>query len=280
MSKEYTNEGAQIIAEAMLESAQIYAETLQEAAKQIEKFVRDTKSQSSAAKLELAELQAKYEQQKKAYEEELARLNSLILSSSKHKSLLDEIRAVSEEQRQTKKERNLKKFKGVRKHATEREAQIAFALNSRNLRAMYGALALNRGMSVNTIESRWRNVSPHPIYALIGLINEYQKKYGAKPTPAPSGKNTTAKNPAPVAKPEPAPAENVTYGVRVEGQYSKLELIKYWRELMGLGLKEAKEAVDSGPDIIPSGLTKQEAEDIAGKLIKKGYVSSVIVAKA
>ena len=41
---------------------------------------------------------------------------------------------------------------------------------------------------------------------------------------------------------------------------NKVKVIKVVRELTGLGLKEAKEAVDSAPKVIKEGVSKEEAE--------------------
>ena len=38
------------------------------------------------------------------------------------------------------------------------------------------------------------------------------------------------------------------------------------RAVTGLGLKEAKEAVESAPNVIKEGLSKEEAEEIKDKL--------------
>ena len=50
----------------------------------------------------------------------------------------------------------------------------------------------------------------------------------------------------------------------------KIQVIKVVRELTGLGLKEAKELVDSAPKAIKEGATKEEAEEIKGKLEEAG----------
>ena len=53
----------------------------------------------------------------------------------------------------------------------------------------------------------------------------------------------------------------------------KLEVIKLIRDMMGKGLKEAKDFVDavpSGPQTIKEGATKEEAEDIKKKVEEAG----------
>ena len=51
---------------------------------------------------------------------------------------------------------------------------------------------------------------------------------------------------------------------------SKVKVIKVVRELTGLGLKEAKEAVDSAPKTIKEGVSKEEAEAAKAKLEAEG----------
>ena len=43
-------------------------------------------------------------------------------------------------------------------------------------------------------------------------------------------------------------------------------MIKVVREITGLGLKEAKELVDSAPKPIKEGIAKKDAEEIKAKL--------------
>jgi len=47
---------------------------------------------------------------------------------------------------------------------------------------------------------------------------------------------------------------------------NKIAVIKEVRGITGLGLKEAKELVDSAPSPIKEGVSKDEAEDVKGKL--------------
>ena len=47
---------------------------------------------------------------------------------------------------------------------------------------------------------------------------------------------------------------------------SKIPTIKEVRALTGLGLREAKDLVESAPKAVKEGVTKEEAEEIKGKL--------------
>ena len=50
----------------------------------------------------------------------------------------------------------------------------------------------------------------------------------------------------------------------------KIKVIKVVREITGLGLKEAKEAVESAPKVLKEAASKAEAEDIKAKLEEIG----------
>ena len=51
---------------------------------------------------------------------------------------------------------------------------------------------------------------------------------------------------------------------------NKVKVIKVVREVTGLGLKEAKEAVDGAPKVLKEGVEKAEADDIKAKLEAEG----------
>ncbi len=51
---------------------------------------------------------------------------------------------------------------------------------------------------------------------------------------------------------------------------NKVKVIKVVRELTGLGLKEAKAAVDEAPKVVKEGVSKAEAEDIKAKFEAEG----------
>ncbi|RMD47799.1 MAG: 50S ribosomal protein L7/L12 [Aquificota bacterium] len=55
----------------------------------------------------------------------------------------------------------------------------------------------------------------------------------------------------------------------------KINVIKAVREITGLGLKEAKELVDSAPKPIKEGVSKEEAEQIKAKLEEAGATVEV-----
>ncbi len=51
---------------------------------------------------------------------------------------------------------------------------------------------------------------------------------------------------------------------------NKVKVIKVVREMTGLGLKEAKDVVDSAPKVVKEGVSKAEAEEAKAKLEAEG----------
>ena len=58
--------------------------------------------------------------------------------------------------------------------------------------------------------------------------------------------------------------------ILVEAGASKLNVIKVVRELTGLGLKEAKDLVESAPKAVKEGLSKADAEELKKQLEENG----------
>ena len=55
----------------------------------------------------------------------------------------------------------------------------------------------------------------------------------------------------------------------------KVTVIKVVREITGLGLKEAKELVESAPKAVKEGINKDEAEAIKAKLEEAGATAEL-----
>ncbi len=69
----------------------------------------------------------------------------------------------------------------------------------------------------------------------------------------------------------PAEEEKTEFDVELtEVGPNKVKVIKVVREATGLGLKEAKEVVDSAPKAVKTGVSKEEAEDLKTKLEAEG----------
>ncbi|WP_054739587.1 50S ribosomal protein L7/L12 [Cellulosilyticum ruminicola] len=73
------------------------------------------------------------------------------------------------------------------------------------------------------------------------------------------------------AGPAAAAEEKTEFDVELtEAGAEKIKVIKAVREITGLGLKEAKEAVDGAPKVLKEGVAKEEAEAIKAKLEEVG----------
>jgi large subunit ribosomal protein L7/L12 len=55
-----------------------------------------------------------------------------------------------------------------------------------------------------------------------------------------------------------------------DGGAQKIAVIKVVKEVLGLGLKEAKEMVDAAPAIVKEGMKKEDAEALKAKLEEAG----------
>jgi large subunit ribosomal protein L7/L12 len=55
----------------------------------------------------------------------------------------------------------------------------------------------------------------------------------------------------------------------------KIQVIKVVRQITSLGLKEAKDLVDSAPSPVMEGISKEQAEDIKAKLEAEGAVVEI-----
>ena len=70
---------------------------------------------------------------------------------------------------------------------------------------------------------------------------------------------------------EEAPVEKTKFDVVLSSVGDKkIQVIKVVRAATGLGLKEAKDLVDSAPKVIKEGINKEEAEDLKAKLGEVG----------
>jgi large subunit ribosomal protein L7/L12 len=97
------------------------------------------------------------------------------------------------------------------------------------------------------------------------LITILKDEYGIEPAAAAVA---VAAGPAAAA---PAEEEKTSFDVVLKSAgASKLAVVKLVKELTGLGLKEAKELVDSAPSNIKEGVTKAEADGLKKSLEEAG----------
>ena len=94
------------------------------------------------------------------------------------------------------------------------------------------------------------------------LLTVLKDEYGIEPAAA------AAVMAGPAAGDGAAAAEEQTeFDVILSGiGGNKIAVIKEVRGITGLGLKEAKELVDNAPSPIKEGVSKEEADDVKGKL--------------
>ena len=76
---------------------------------------------------------------------------------------------------------------------------------------------------------------------------------------------------APAAGAAPAAEEKTEFDVILKAAgANKIAVIKVVREVTGLGLKEAKELVDTAPKAVKEGISKDDAEALKTKLAEAG----------
>ena len=105
------------------------------------------------------------------------------------------------------------------------------------------------------------------ILELNGLVKAIEEKYGV------SAAAPVAVAAAPAEAEEQGPT-SVTVTMTAFGE-TKVKVIKVVRELTGLGLKEAKAAVEAAPKVLKEAVTKEEAEQIKAKLEEVGATVTI-----
>lgn len=101
------------------------------------------------------------------------------------------------------------------------------------------------------------------------LIKEIEEKFDIQAAPAQVA--VAAAPGAAGGADAPAAAEKTDFDVVLkEIGDNKIQVIKAVREVTSLGLKEAKELVESAPKSIKEGVAKEEADEIKKKLEETG----------
>jgi large subunit ribosomal protein L7/L12 len=100
---------------------------------------------------------------------------------------------------------------------------------------------------------------------LADLVKALQDRFGV------SAAMPVAMGAMPAAEAAPAEEVKTTFDVILTAAGDKkIQVIKAVREVTTLGLKEAKDLVDSAPQPIKEGITKEEAEKLKAKLEEQG----------
>jgi large subunit ribosomal protein L7/L12 len=102
------------------------------------------------------------------------------------------------------------------------------------------------------------------------LVKQLEERWGVSAA-APVAVAGTAAPAAGGAAPAAAEEEQTEFDVMLtEIGANKIQVIKAVRELTSLGLKEAKDVVDSAPKAVKTGVPKEEAEAARAKLEEAG----------
>ena len=102
------------------------------------------------------------------------------------------------------------------------------------------------------------------------LANILKEEYGIEPAAAAVA---VAAGPAAAAGGGDSAEEKSEFDIILkEAGASKLKVVKAVKELTGLGLKDAKDIVDSAPKAVKEGVGKDEAEGIKKSLEEAGAV--------
>ena len=108
-------------------------------------------------------------------------------------------------------------------------------------------------------------ISNLSVLELSELVKEFEEKFGVSAAPVMVAGGAAAGGAADAAE------EKTEFNVvLVDGGDKKINVIKVVRALTGLGLKEAKDAVEQTPSVIKEGISKDEAEAAKKELEEAG----------
>ena len=108
---------------------------------------------------------------------------------------------------------------------------------------------------VETIESM-------SVLDLNELVKLFEKNFGVSATAAASA--------APVVAGEAAEEKSAFDVELTDAGANKIALIKIIKEVLALGLKEAKDMVDAAPGMLKSGMKKEDAESLKKRIEEAG----------
>ena len=112
-------------------------------------------------------------------------------------------------------------------------------------------------------------ISSMTVLELSELVEAFKTKFNVTISAAPVGAAPAAGGAG--AGAAAAAEEQTEFSVTLkEAGAKKIQVIKVVRELTGLGLKEAKDLVDSAPSVVKAGVTKDEAAAMKAKLEEQG----------
>ena len=108
-------------------------------------------------------------------------------------------------------------------------------------------------------------ISNLSVLELSELVKEFEEKFGVSAAPVMVAGGAVAAGSAAAAE------EKTEFNiVLVDSGDKKINVIKVVRALTGLGLKEAKDAVEGTPSVLKEGVSKDEAEAAKKELEEAG----------
>ncbi|ENR0200516.1 50S ribosomal protein L7/L12 [Campylobacter jejuni] len=108
-------------------------------------------------------------------------------------------------------------------------------------------------------------ISNLSVLELSELVKEFEEKFGVSAAPVMVAGSAVAGGAVAAAE------EKTEFDiVLTDGGAKKIEVIKIVRALTGLGLKEAKDAVEQTPSTLKEGVAKAEAEEAKKQLEEAG----------
>jgi large subunit ribosomal protein L7/L12 len=125
-------------------------------------------------------------------------------------------------------------------------------------------------MAASNVDKALDDIEKWTVLELVEFTKKAEERWGV-----------TAAAPVAVAAPGAAPAGGDGAGAAAEEQTAfdvvltgagdkKIQVIKVVRALTNLGLKEAKDLVDSAPKPVKEGVTREEADAMKGQLEEAG----------
>ncbi|HMW38368.1 MAG TPA: 50S ribosomal protein L7/L12 [Saprospiraceae bacterium] len=118
-------------------------------------------------------------------------------------------------------------------------------------------------VDVNALAEQLVNLTVKEVNELASVLKE---QYGIEPAAA-----AVAVAAAPAGGGAAAVAEKTEFDVVLKsGGANKLNVIKEVKNLLNLGLKEAKDMVDGAPSVMKQGVSKEEANSLKDALVAAG----------
>lgn len=118
-----------------------------------------------------------------------------------------------------------------------------------------------------TKEQLLDHIANMSVMELSELVKDFEEKFGVSAAPTVVAGGAVAAGGAADA----GAAEKTEFAVVLTSAGDKkINVIKAVREITGLGLKEAKDAVEGAPHTLKEGVSKADAEDMKKKLEEAG----------